>query len=91
MRWIAQCFDYAHTDWDGYGRLAVFACPDIKVGWSDEAQFAVARLLGQLRVGELIKTRWNGWQLVMSDSRVWSEERGVAAGGMHLRPKAGSR
>ena len=25
--WAAQAVDYAHCDWDGYGRLQIFVCP----------------------------------------------------------------
>jgi hypothetical protein len=27
--WAAQAVDYAHTDWEGYGRLMIFTCPAV--------------------------------------------------------------
>ena len=39
--WAAQAVDYAHTDWDGYGRLQIFVCPSpIMAVWLSSGQLA---------------------------------------------------
>lgn len=92
-QWIAQCVDYGHVEWDGYGRLPIFACPGVRVGWSDDADKAVGHLLGQMRIGELVKLHKYGWSLLLhTHHRQWSETEGVVeARRTRLRPKIGSR
>ena len=92
-KWISQCFDYTHTVWDGYGRLGIFACPDVRMGWTPEGDAAAAHILGQMRVGELVKHRRYGWSLVLhTHHRQWSQVRGAEdARRTRLRPAIGSR
>ena len=79
--WIRQMIDYAHTNWIGFGRLAMFACPtlwhSLPNGAGDfQANRLLASLLGQLGVGELAKLRYRvdsydgvtkvgGWSLMV--------------------------
>lgn len=92
-KWISQCFDYSHTQWDTYGRLGIFACPDVRMGWGEDADKAIGHLLGQIRIGELIQHCRYGLALVLhSHHRQWSQVRGVEeARRTHLRPTFGSR
>lgn len=90
--WAAQCVDYTHTAWNGYGRLTVFTCPPI-TGYSpyaDKLQLGfVQRLLGQMNVGELGLTI-HGWTLQLNGEAIWSQRKGVHRR-WSLIPKVGSR
>lgn len=93
--WAAQAVDYVHTDWEGYGRLTIFACPAVSAAFSrgtaygDGAAGLMVRVLGQLGVGELGQTGY-GWTLRLNGENLWSERYGV-----HRKPslirKVGSR
>jgi hypothetical protein len=81
--WAAQAVDYAHTQWDGYGPLTIFACPAISAAFAaDRTASALAaarlmvRVLGQLGVGELGETGY-GWTLRLNGDNIWSERYGV--------------
>lgn len=90
--WAAQCVDYTHTRWAGYGRMTVFTCPPI-TGYSPYADKLrlgfLARLLGQMNVGELGFTT-HGWTLQLNGEAIWSERKGVHRR-WSLIPKVGSR
>lgn len=91
-RWQAQCVDYSHAAWDGYGRLPIFACPGFR--YSDEStRFTVSRMLGQFRVGELRNLKWYGWAFILhEDHRQWSQRYGVEeAKRTRLVPTTGAR
>jgi hypothetical protein len=93
-RWAAQAMDYAHTSWDGYDAMMIFTCPPVTGGLAGLAAaegWLMAHLLGQVGVGELGKTRNNGWTLRLSGENVWTQRYGPRRSGWHLTPKAGSR
>jgi hypothetical protein len=94
-RWAAQSVDYTHVDWERWGRLMIFTCPPVTAGVSSQVSYAVdnawlmARLLGQLNVGELGRTI-HGWTLTINGESLWSERYGVHRK-WSLAPRAGSR
>lgn len=92
MKWAAQCVDYAHTDWRGYGRLLIATCLPVTDGVLDgvDAQWLLVRLLGQLGVGELGVSPSQGWTLRVSGERVWSQARGPRPN-WSIKPRRGSR
>lgn len=91
-RWAAQCVDYAHTDWDGYGRLLIATCLPVTQGvlGGVDAQWLLVRILGQLGVGELGISPSQGWTLRVNGERVWSERSGPRPR-WSIKPKYGSR
>lgn len=91
--WLAQCIDYSHTTWDGYGRLPVFVCPSLVAGGFEQDRPILTRVMGQLGIGELRDLDHYGWTFVLHDHhRMWSQLRGVEQGKhWSLAPKAGSR
>jgi hypothetical protein len=32
-RWLAQCVDYSHTEWNTFGYIYIFACPSLIEGY----------------------------------------------------------
>ena len=96
---LAQCTDYAHTEWDGFGPLAVFLCPAVVSRWAwryghggaDIAQ----RVLAQQAVGELDLVKWQDvsiWRLERGGSRIWDSQAGPGGGGVSsLAVKVGNR
>jgi hypothetical protein len=90
--WARQAVDYTHTNWDGYGRLPVFACPSIVDTLPGDAGWLMAHLLGQFGVGELMPVEKEGWALtVHGDQILWSQRRGPAeAQRRSLHPKVGN-
>lgn len=96
--WIAQAIDYAHTVWDGHGRIPVFVSPFLLSGFhgspaADEFGPVMARVLWRLGVGELALVRYHGWTLFAEGNHVlWSERRGVRHGRFwSLNQRTGSR
>ena len=95
-KWLAQCVDYANTDWDDAGRIYIFSCPDligrVAKGAMDNGYF-VQNFMSQLGVGELKEMGRYGLTFVLNTShRMWSEKEGVAEGKHHgLERKYGSR
>jgi hypothetical protein len=90
--WARQAVDYTQTEWSGYGRLYIFACPSPIVSLGGSDGWLMAHLLGQFGVGELSPFEREGWALTVHDHIVWSEQRGVAAGARwSLRPRLGGR
>lgn len=90
--WAAQCVDYTHTNWNGYGRLTVFTCPPITAysPYADKLRLGfMQRLLGQMNVGELGLTV-HGWTLQLNGEAIWSERKGLHRA-WSLTPKVGSR
>ena len=99
--WMAQCIDYANTEWEGAGIVYVFAygcfnaVNNVKGGWMLE------RLCGRLGVGSLINARQNYDQLppclaslrfMLNGDCIWSGMDGLKKGrhwSMHR--KFGSR
>lgn len=90
--WAAQAVDYAHTEWEGYGRLTIFTCPAVSAAFTGPYEHAgslMVRVLGQLGVGELGETAY-GWTLRINGDNLWSEHYGVQRR-WSLIPKVGSR
>ncbi|MFF0729294.1 hypothetical protein [Streptomyces sp. NPDC004134] len=98
--WVAQSIDYSMADWNGYGRLPVFMCPDPFVRSRnpgevpmDEVGEFIDGLLGQYNVGFL--TLFNGVGLTLflyGSNTIWSERHGVAHGkNWTLAPRSGHR
>lgn len=93
-KWAAQAVDYANGVFDlgrmGHRRLKVFACPGWPAWVPDESRWVFDRVLGQLGVGELRQSDWNGeWEISLSGSLVWRETEGPY--NWPMEHKAGSR
>ncbi|MEO3856150.1 hypothetical protein [Acrocarpospora sp. B8E8] len=91
--WAAQAVDYTHVYWHGYGRLRIFTCPSPFVVLAErDGGDLMARMLGQLGVGELSPIQRRGWSLLLNDHVVWCESDGpVAAKQWSIKSKVGSR
>lgn len=91
--WVAQAVDYTHVYWQGYGRLKIFTCPSPFVALAErDGGDLMARMLGQLGVGELSPIQHRGWALLLNDHVVWCEADGpVAAKQWSIRSRVGSR
>lgn len=89
--WARQACDYTHVEWQGYGRLMVFACPSPIIDLGGTDAWLMAHLLGQFGVGELAPREQDGWAIMLhGDHVLWSERRGAAAAQRwSLRPKVG--
>jgi hypothetical protein len=92
--WAAQAIDYTHVHWQGHGRLKIFACPSpwpVLTNYGGGAAL-MARLLGQLGVGDLCLLPNRGWALLLNDHIVWDQTNGPIEGRRwSIRPKVGSR
>ena len=84
--WLAQCVDYSHTHWDGFGYLSVFACPSLldclpgrdKPG---DTRWILTRVMAHLGIGELFFYGKYGLTFLLQDKhRIWSESEQVASG-----------
>ena len=95
-KWLSQCVDYAHTDWEGAGYIHIFACPDL-IGsvakGAMESSFFVQNFMSQLGVGELKELERYGLTFILSSQhRIWSEYKGVESGKHYgMKRKFGSR
>ena len=96
--WLAQCVDYANTNWDNFGYLYVFACPGIFESMYDtvkagNVEWLFSRVMSQLGVGELRYSQYYGLTFFVQHShRIWSEENGLERGkDWTLTRKFGSR
>jgi len=95
-KWLAQCVDYAHTNWDNYGYIYILACPGIRstrfIRTVDKS-WMLARIMAHLGIGELKEINRYGWTITLNDNhRIWSEEYGVEHGKIYnLKRKFGSR
>lgn len=96
-RWIAQAVSYTYAPVNDR-RLAVFTCPSpitpLTTGtiYGPESGRLVARILGQLRIGELTPLEHRGWSLLLNEHVIWSERNGVEEGSRwSLTPRSGSR
>jgi hypothetical protein len=94
--WLAQCVDYANTDWEGYGFIYVFACPTIIGEVSTPALgngMFIRNFMGQMGVGELVNQPYRGLTFLLhGHHRVWSEHTGVESGRRYsLKRKVGAR
>jgi hypothetical protein len=95
--WAAQAVAYAQTEWNDFGRLAVFACPSplrllCGSSWGEGAAGLMEHLLGQFGVGELTLVKPHGLILLLQGHRMWSVGEGVReATRWSLRPKTGTR
>lgn len=96
-KWLAQCVDYANTDWDHYGYVYILTCPGIQTSAFVQAAYGqtfMPRFLAQLGVGELKLSRYYGWTITLhGDNRIWSEKNGVEnnAARWNLKRTFGSR
>jgi hypothetical protein len=94
--WLAQCVDYANTEWGHYGFLYVFACPnlvdEVPPHVLGNAMF-VRNFMGQMGIGELKDLPGYGLTFLLhGHHRLWSERQGVESGQHYnLRRKFGSR
>ena len=84
-KWFAQCVDYAHTDWDGFGYLYVFACPgmidELTGPSSSPGAWLLSRVMGQLGIGELRFDPRRGLSFYLHEShRLWSQRDGIESG-----------
>jgi hypothetical protein len=85
-KWLAQCVDYAHVNWDNRGYLFILMCPGFyDVGISEflsDSQFDfTSHLMGQLGIGELKIIPHYGWSIILQQKhRIWSELGGVRSG-----------
>lgn len=97
--WVAQCVDYANTNWDEYGLVHVFACPgidikDLPIEFRNRSVVRFAeRMMSQFGVGSLKHDTYLGHYLALqSDHVIWSERYGVQEGKRwKLERKYGSR
>lgn len=95
-RWLAQCADYAHCDFDGYGRVYVLLCggfsPGSIVSGASPTQ-DLPRLAYHLGVGELKWDRRSGLSIVFAgEQRIWTEAEGAEVAKRHgLERRFGSR
>lgn len=93
-RWWAQCHDYAETDFDGHGRVYVFAYNGFvhyhqRTGDSHASALAV-RFWGRLGVGEIDPA--DMMFVINGTNKIWSLSRGVIDGRrMSMERKFGSR
>lgn len=95
-RWAAQAIDYTYTEWDGYGRLAIFTCPGVLTAYRETFRTAdgvfAEGLLGQFGVGELLLRCGPGLTLAQQKRVIWTELEGPKLGKTWaLRVKTGSR
>lgn len=101
---VAQAINYAHTEWEGHGRIYVFLCPGLMPGLSDRYQdrrvhdavrYWLVRLAAQFGVGELKQDPRYGRGLCLYHSGthcLWCERDGVVEASRHaLIPKFGAR
>ncbi len=84
-KWFAQCVDYAHTEWDGFGYLYVFACPgmieDMQSPSAGQSAWLLRRVMGQIGIGELRFDPRRGLSFYLhQDHRLWSQRDGVESG-----------
>lgn len=96
--WLAQCVDYAHTDWMGFGYIYIFTCPGITDGQhikntGDTTTWTLARVMGHLGIGELRFDEMYGLTFsLQGQHRIWSQAKGVEEGSRWtLQRKFGSR
>lgn len=90
-KWLAQCADYANTNFDGFGFVFVFAYGGM--ARLAEGAGVITRVMGQLGVGELESDRRRGLSFTLCrDHRMWSEAEGVhEAKRWRLERKFGSK
>lgn len=97
--WMAQAIDYAHVEWDDWGRLPVFMCPSpfaeerLPDGSLPPVEMFANGLMGHYGIGSLALYGGPGLSFVLQGRhRIWSERFGVEAG-RHwtLRPRVGHR
>ena len=97
--WVAQCVDYAETEWNGHGYVHVFTCPGIEVEdlpleFRDRKVKRFAeRMMSQFGIGTLRNDEYLGTHFVLQgDHVVWSERYGVQHGKTwKMERKHGSR
>ncbi|MEW1907243.1 hypothetical protein AB0442_02145 [Kitasatospora sp. NPDC085895] len=97
--WVAQSIDYAYIEWDGFGRIPVFMCPNPFPSRRslkdplDPLGFFVDGLLAQFSVGYVALYRGYGLSLVLQGThKIWSERYGVREGrNWSLHKRVGSR
>jgi len=94
--WLAQCVDYANTNWDEYGYIYILTCPGIRSSefmQAVDSDWMLARVMGHLGIGELKIIKNYGLTITLQDShRIWSENKGVESGKKwNLERKFGSR
>lgn len=94
-RWLAQCQDYAHCKFDGYGNLYVLLAggftPQVKTKLIDNN--SIQRLAYHLGVGELKRDPKDGFMILLAgEHKIWTEATGVYLGKTYgLERKWGSR
>lgn len=85
-QWLAQCVDYAHTKWDQFGYIFIFACPGLLEGIHTTATvgdnaWLLARMMSHLGIGELrFDPRYGLTFFLQQSHRIWSQHKGVESG-----------
>jgi len=88
-QYAAQAVDYAHTSFGKYGYIYVF-CANLydsldKHYHQNGARFWMSRIMAQLGVGDLGRTKWHGLTLrTGGDVRIWSKVNGPETGAKYF-------
>ncbi len=96
-KWLAQCVDYSHTYWRGYGYIYVFAFDGLVKQLTGTVyqgvELFLPHMMAHLGIGEVKPLPYHGLTFLLNGShRVWSEIGGVADGKrMKLKREFGSR
>jgi len=89
---VAQCADYAQTEWDGVGYVYIFLYR-FHDSFDPKCIRCLTRLTSRFFVGALAPSRWRGLGLLHAgDHWVWTEQDGPVLGKTSLMlPSWGSR
>jgi hypothetical protein len=100
-KWLAQCVDYSHAEWEGFGYLYIFAYGGLvqRIGGrrdgpeQDRLDWFLPHLMAQLGIGELKVVPDHGLSFLLNGHhRVWSVSKGVEEGKRYnLKRTFGSR
>ncbi len=92
-KWLAQCVDYANTEWENFGYLYVFSCPSLIDGANIADEMFVRNFMGQLGIGEIKNLKNYGLSILLhGHHRIWSASQGVEFGKHYtLKKQFGSR
>ena len=100
-KWLAQCVDYSHAEWEGFGYLYVFAYGGLveRIGGRfdgldlDRLDWFLPHLMAQLGIGELKAIPYHGLSFLLNGHhRIWSAVKGVEEGKRYnLERRFGSR
>lgn len=83
-QWLAQCIDYANTNWDNFGYLYIFCCPSL-VDEVPESVLSnpmfIRNFMGQMGIGEIKYQPIYGLSILLhGHHRIWSATKGVEQG-----------